>query len=51
MGTALVALLLIALLFGGGFAIKALWYVAVVMLLLWVLGFVTRGAERSWYRW
>jgi len=48
----LIALLLVVLLFGLGFAIKALWIVAVVLLLAWLLGFVfARGSDRRWYRW
>lgn len=45
--------LLLALLFGGlGFAVHALWIIAAVLLVLWVLGFVMRGAEGArWYRW
>jgi len=46
------AIFILALLFGGlGFAVHALWIVAVVLLALWVLGFLVRGAEASWYRW
>jgi hypothetical protein len=46
-------ILLLALLFGGlGFAVHFLWIVAVVLLAVWVLGFLVRGAEGSrWYRW
>jgi len=45
--------LLLALLFGGlGFAVHALWLIAAVLLVLWILGFVMRGAEGArWYRW
>jgi len=48
--------LLIALLFGGlGFAIHALWIVAVIVFLAWLLGFGLargEGAGRArWYRW
>jgi len=45
--------LLIALLFGGlGFAAHALWIVAVVVLAMWLLGFLVRGTEGArWYRW
>jgi hypothetical protein len=45
--------LLLALLFGGlGFAVHALWIVALVLLAVWLLGFLVRGAEGSrWYRW
>lgn len=48
----LLAVLIIALLFGGlGFAIHALWIVAVIMALVWIIGFFARGAEARWYRW
>ena len=47
-----IALLLLILLFGGfGFAVHALWIIAVIALAIWILGFLVRGAERSWYRW
>ncbi len=51
---ALVLVLLVALiLFGAGFALKALWWVAIALLVVWALGFVFRGAESGnrWYRW
>jgi hypothetical protein len=54
----LVAVLLLALILGGlGFAMKALWYAAIIVLVLWLLGFVIRmpgpagGPRRRWYRW
>ncbi|MFW6720810.1 hydrophobic protein [Streptomyces sp. MAR4 CNY-716] len=53
----LLVLLLALLLFGLGFAVKALWWIAVVVLVVWLLGFVMRatptgGSRRSrWYRW
>ena len=52
MGLILLVLLL-ALLFGGlGFAIHALWIVAVVVLIVWLLGFALRGANGArWYHW
>jgi hypothetical protein len=52
MGLILLVLLL-ALLFGGlGFAIHALWIVAVIVFIAWLLGFALRGASGSrWYRW
>ena len=52
MGLVLLVLLL-ALLFGGlGFAVHALWIIAAVLVVLWVLGFLMRGAEGArWYRW
>lgn len=49
--TALLVLLLILALFGGGFALKVLWYVALALLVVWILGFVARGPEGRWYRW
>jgi energy-coupling factor transporter transmembrane protein EcfT len=48
---AVIALLLVLLFFGAGFAMKALWIVAVVLLVMWLLGFVARGADRRWYYW
>ena len=52
MGVVLFVLIL-ALLFGGlGFAVHILWYVAIALLLVWLLGFALRGAEGArWYRW
>jgi hypothetical protein len=55
---ALLVLLLILALFGGlGFAAHFLWFVLIVALALWVLGFFIGGVEsgigrRRWYgRW
>ena len=52
MAAVLVVLLLI-LLFGGlGFAMHALWVAAAVLLVLWLIGFIARGAVGArWYRW
>lgn len=51
----LLVLLLALLLFGAGFALKALWWIAVIVLLVWLLGFVirstTNGRRGRWYRW
>lgn len=49
----ILAVLLLALILGGiGFAIHALWCIALVLLVLWVVGFFVRGAEGArWYRW
>ncbi|MFJ6701156.1 hydrophobic protein, partial [Streptomyces sp. NPDC091283] len=38
----LLVLLLALILFGAGFALKALWWIAVIVLIVWVLGFVIR---------
>jgi hypothetical protein len=55
---ALIILLLILALFGGlGFAAHFLWFVLIVALVLWVIGFFIGGVEsaagrRRWYgRW
>lgn len=47
----LLVLLLIALLFGFGFATHVLWWIAIAVLVLWVLGFLARGPGARWYRW
>ncbi|MFI9201135.1 hydrophobic protein [Streptomyces sp. NPDC053048] len=52
----LLVLLLALILFGAGFAVKVLWWVAVVVLAIWLLGFVMRSVDGSggrgrWYRW
>ncbi|WP_431683181.1 hydrophobic protein [Kitasatospora sp. KL5] len=48
----LLVLLLILVLFGAGFALHLLWWVALVALVLWVVGFFVRGPSGSrWYRW
>jgi hypothetical protein len=55
MGLILIVLLL-AILFGAfGFAVHLLWAVAVIIFVLWLIGFaVGRGASagaRGWYSW
>lgn len=52
----LLVLLLALILFGAGFAVKVLWWVAIAVLVLWLLGFVMRstptgGGRSRWYRW
>ncbi len=53
----ILAVLLIALILGGlGFAVHVLWWIALVVLALWLLGFLFRvaetgGSRRRWYRW
>jgi CHASE2 domain-containing sensor protein len=54
----IIAVLLLALiLFGAGFAVHVLWWIALITLALWLLGFLLRAAEgagsrrRRWYRW
>ncbi|KJS59859.1 hypothetical protein [Streptomyces rubellomurinus] len=52
----LVLVLLLALILGGaGFAIHILWWIALAVLVIWVLGFVftagSGGSRGRWYRW
>jgi len=52
----LLVLLLIVILFGAGFAVKVLWWIALAVLVLWLIGFIARGAgtggrRARWYRW
>lgn len=58
MAVILVALLVILIVFGLGFAIHVLWWLALAALVLWVLGFFLRVGEtiarprrRRWYNW
>ena len=52
MGLVLLVLLLAVLFDGLGFAVHFLWIVAVVMAVVWLVGFVFRAGEgRRWYRW
>jgi membrane protein YdbS with pleckstrin-like domain len=50
--------LLLAIILGGlGFAVHVLWWIALAVLAIWLIGFLVRvrvgeGAGRSrWYRW
>ncbi|WP_037869914.1 DUF5670 family protein [Streptomyces sp. SPB074] len=52
----LLVLLLALVLFGVGFAVKILWIIAAVVLVVWLLGFLFRtagagGKRGRWYRW
>jgi Family of unknown function (DUF5670) len=55
----ILAVLLLAIILGGlGFAIHMLWWIALIVLVIWLLGFLFRAAEggvggrrRRWYRW
>lgn len=58
MGLILLVLLVAIILGGAGFAIHALWIIAGIVLVVWLLGFVVRRAEgvgggrrARWYRW
>jgi len=51
----LLVLLLILILGGAGFALHALWWIALILLAVWLLGFLVnaggRNGGRRWYRW
>jgi hypothetical protein len=50
----IVLVLLLALILGGlGFAVHVLWWLALVVIAIWLIGFLVRTAEGGgrWYRW
>ena len=47
MAIVLLALLVILILFGLGFALHVLWWIAIAALVLWLLGFVLRIGESA----
>ncbi len=51
MALLLLALVVVALFVGLGVAVHLLWIVAAVLFVMWILGFLVRGAERTWYHW
>ncbi len=53
MALILLILLLVLILGGVGLAVlKLLFWIALILLALWLLGFFIRGAEGArWYRW
>jgi hypothetical protein len=50
---AVLLVLLLALILGGlGFAVHVLWWIALIVLAIWLIGFFVRSAEGGrWYRW
>jgi hypothetical protein len=52
MGILLLVLAIAVAFFIVGFFLKLLWILAAIILALWLIGFVARGAEGArWYRW
>jgi len=53
----LLVLLLAVILAGLGFAVHLLWWIALIVLAIWLVGFLFRSTEtagsgrRRWYRW
>ncbi len=51
MGFLVAFLILTLLLFGAGFALHLLWWIAVIALVMWLVGMIVHGPEGRWYRW
>lgn len=58
MALIIVALLIVLVIGGLGFALHVLWWVALAALIIWLLGFILRVGEtiarprrRRWYCW
>ena len=58
MALILLALLVVLVLFGLGFTLHVLWWIALIALIVWLLGFVLRAGStiarprrRRWYYW
>ena len=52
MAVVLLALLIVLLLFGAGFAVHLLWILALAALVLWLVGWMfgaAEGGRRHWY--
>jgi hypothetical protein len=52
----LLVLLVILILFGAGFAVDVLWWIALILLIVWIIGFFSTrtgpgGGRTRWYRW
>jgi hypothetical protein len=48
----LLVLLLALILFGAGFAVKVLWWIALAVIIIWLIGFIARAGDGArWYRW
>jgi hypothetical protein len=58
MAAVLIALVIVLILFGLGFTLHVLWWIAIAALIIWLLGFLLRVGEsaarprrRRWFRW
>ena len=50
-GALLVFLLIVALLFELVAVVHALWWIAIIALIVWVIGFMLRPRGGRWYYW
>jgi hypothetical protein len=51
MVAAILLLILVAILFGVGFAAHALFWIALVLLAIWLVGWLVRPSGGRWYYW
>lgn len=51
MGAPLLCLMVVALLFGAGFALHLLWWMALLGVVIWLMGLAAHSPERRWYVW
>jgi hypothetical protein len=51
MGVLVAFLIITLLLFGAGFTLHILWWIAVIALIVWLVGLIAHGTDRRWYRW
>ncbi len=58
MAALVIALLVVLILFGLGFTLHVLWWIAVIALIVWLLGFLFRAGgtavgprRRRWFYW
>jgi type IV secretory pathway TrbD component len=51
MGVLLLFLLLTLVFFALGLALHLLWWIAIICLVIWLVGFAFRPSGRRWYRW
>ena len=51
MGVLIAFLILTLLLFGAGFTLHILWWIAVIAVIIWLAGLVVHSTDRRWYRW
>ena len=49
--TPLVVALLALILFGIGFTVHLLWWIAIVVAVIWLIGFAVRPGGGRWYHW
>lgn len=51
MGALMLVLLLTLVLFGLGFTLKILWWVALALVVVWLIGMIRPAPGRRFYRW